>query len=63
MPTVFHFDSVKARYIKIDATKLGKISTNDSVYRLQFAEIGVYNSKDVLWILYDGVTERLPLEN
>lgn len=63
VPAVFRFDSVKARYIKIDATKLGKISTNDSVYRLQFAEIGVYNSKDVLWILYDGVTERLPLEN
>ena len=42
---VFHtFDTVNARYVKLDVTKLGKQPAGDANYRVQLAEFGIYNT-------------------
>ena len=37
---------VTARYIRLSVSRLGDLPTDDSYYRLQLAEIGIYNTKD-----------------
>jgi len=54
---VFHtFDTVNARYVKLDATKLGAQPVGDANYRLQLAEMGVYHvqNADEYTLTVDG---------
>ena len=47
-PSVFEFEAVTARYIRLHVTKLGEPAQADpNYYFLQLAEMGVYNVADV----------------
>lgn len=54
----FRFESVRARYIRIRGTILNQIPTDGDQYRMQFAEVQVFNTPAADMAALNALSER-----
>lgn len=54
----FRFESVRARYIRIRGTSLNQIPTDGNQYRMQFAEVQIFNTPSADMSAVNALIER-----
>ncbi|MBD5131302.1 MAG: family 78 glycoside hydrolase catalytic domain [Clostridiales bacterium] len=54
----FSFDSVKARYVRVRGTKLNQLPYDGNTYRMQLAELEIYNSPRADLSAIDSLMDR-----